>query len=332
MFKTQKQVNHEEFTDAISLMRETLNRLKMSLVDSNEISDLVVNLINQQNDKGYYTLSSVDDMPADARFDYTYIPTCCASALMIELVNQSHDYSEDLLMLLDKSLVFIARRNFLGHGYGAYQGYLKCLEIFEKNSVDKFLGEHKKRYYRFSRLWSEIPNVLTSISKSDTNWFISEQDIEKANKYLETHKRSYYIAYGSNMDINQMKERCPDSKFIGAGELKNYQLNFRKSCSNYYATLDWKEGSSVPVVIWSISTDDEKKLDRFEGVAINCYYKRKIEIEVDGKLVEGLCYLIDENREEGKPPLNYINILKEAYIKFNFNENHLRYLINKDYF
>lgn len=173
--------------------------------------------------------------------------------------------------------------------------------------------------------------MLTSITKTDVNWFISEQDIEKANQYLETYKRSYYIAYGSNMDINQMKERCPDSKFIGTSELKNYQLNFRKSCSNYFATLDRKEGSSVPAVIWSVSKDDEKRLDRFEGVAINCYYKITIEIDVGGDIVEGLCYLIDESRDEGKPPLNYINILKDAYARFNFNASQLHYLANKEY-
>ena len=36
-----------------------------------------------------------------------------------------------------------------------------------------------------------------------------------------------YIAYGSNLNREQMAKRCPDAKVIGSGMLKDYELLFR---------------------------------------------------------------------------------------------------------
>jgi len=34
----------------------------------------------------------------------------------------------------------------------------------------------------------------------------------------------YYIAYGSNLNVKQMKVRCPQSEIIGTGEIKDHEL------------------------------------------------------------------------------------------------------------
>ena len=36
-----------------------------------------------------------------------------------------------------------------------------------------------------------------------------------------------YFAYGSNLNLFQMKRRCKDSVFLKKYELKGYKLNFR---------------------------------------------------------------------------------------------------------
>ncbi len=50
----------------------------------------------------------------------------------------------------------------------------------------------------------------------------------------------YYIAYGSNLSIEQMKVRTPDAVIAGTGILKNWQLLFRM-----FATIGKCEGYSV---------------------------------------------------------------------------------------
>lgn len=33
-----------------------------------------------------------------------------------------------------------------------------------------------------------------------------------------------YVSYGSNMDVTQMMERCPDARLKGRGVLRDYEL------------------------------------------------------------------------------------------------------------
>lgn len=39
--------------------------------------------------------------------------------------------------------------------------------------------------------------------------------------------RRLYIAYGSNINLEQMSNRCPNSKVVGKEMLKGYELEFR---------------------------------------------------------------------------------------------------------
>ena len=59
-----------------------------------------------------------------------------------------------------------------------------------------------------------------------------------------------YIAYGSNLNREQMAKRCPDAKVIGSGMLKDYELLFRGYTDAAVATVEPKEGENVPVLIW----------------------------------------------------------------------------------
>ena len=46
-------------------------------------------------------------------------------------------------------------------------------------------------------------------------------------------KKQLYIAYGSNINLEQMAYRCPHSKVIGTSEIKDFELEFRGvACSD----------------------------------------------------------------------------------------------------
>ena len=38
--------------------------------------------------------------------------------------------------------------------------------------------------------------------------------------------KKLYIAYGSNLNLKQMKYRCPTAKLIGKGVVENYPLHW----------------------------------------------------------------------------------------------------------
>lgn len=137
-----------------------------------------------------------------------------------------------------------------------------------------------------------------------------------------------YIAYGSNMDFEQMAHRCPKAKFIAIGYIENYELLFKGSQSGNYATIEKREGATVPVYLWQTTDADEKALDRYEGCPI-FYYKTDIEvklfglrdIEVLGKKgkVKGYVYIMHEERLLGAPTARYYKVLQDGYERFGFD-------------
>lgn len=77
--------------------------------------------------------------------------------------------------------------------------------------------------------------------------------------------KKLYIAYGSNLNLGQMADRCPTAKVVGASELMDYRLLFRGAHAGAVATVEPYKGGSVPVLVWEIAPADEAALDRYEG-------------------------------------------------------------------
>ena len=49
-------------------------------------------------------------------------------------------------------------------------------------------------------------------------------------------EKRYYIAYGSNLNVRQMRMRCPSARIIGTSVLKDYELLFKGSKTGSYLT------------------------------------------------------------------------------------------------
>ena len=58
----------------------------------------------------------------------------------------------------------------------------------------------------------------------------------------------YYLAYGSNLDMERMGKRCPYAVVVGTTEIKGYRLLFKKSKTGCYATIEQDANESVPAV------------------------------------------------------------------------------------
>ena len=90
-------------------------------------------------------------------------------------------------------------------------------------------------------------------------------------------EKRYYIAYGSNLNLRQMKMRCPTAKVMGTSVIKDYELLFKGSLTGAYLTIEPKKGSEVPVAVWIVTETDEEALDRYEGCPV-FYYKKDMEL------------------------------------------------------
>jgi len=132
-------------------------------------------------------------------------------------------------------------------------------------------------------------------------------------------RKKYYIAYGSNLSVEQMAQRCPDAKVAGMAALKDWKLVFRT-----HATIEPCEGRVVPVLIWEISQRDERNLDRYEGYP-SYYYKQDIIVtmtDLGGKNpqeITAMVYLMTEGHEIRMPYRGYLDTLAEGYRRFGFN-------------
>ena len=138
----------------------------------------------------------------------------------------------------------------------------------------------------------------------------------------------YYIAYGSNLNVNQMKMRCPGAKVAGKGYINGYELLFKGSLTGAYLTIEKKKGGKVPVGIWEVNDTDEKALDRYEGYP-NFYYKANVNLKIDDKIVNGFVYIMHEERELGIPLSCYVDVCKEGYEAFSFDKRFLNNAINR---
>ena len=92
-------------------------------------------------------------------------------------------------------------------------------------------------------------------------------------------KDRYYFAYGSNMNLEQMKYRCPAAEVVENVRLENYRLAFRgRAPGNGVATVLPEKGSYVEGVLWKITEACEKSLDFYEGFP-SFYGKESIRVK-----------------------------------------------------
>ena len=139
--------------------------------------------------------------------------------------------------------------------------------------------------------------------------------------------KRYYIAYGSNLDVRQMRWRCPTAKVIGISMIPGYELLYKGSQSGSYLTIEKKRGGMVPVAVWEVTDLDEQSLDRYEGFP-TFYYKKDMKLPVtlrNGKTkkLQTFVYIMHEERKLGIPSQAYIRTCKYGYTVFGFDFKYL---------
>lgn len=141
-------------------------------------------------------------------------------------------------------------------------------------------------------------------------------------------RKRYYIAYGSNLNVPQMRMRCPKARILGTSVIEDYQLLFKGSKTGSYLTIEPKTGAEVPVAVWEVTETDEKELDRYEGYP-NFYYKKDMTLDIKGirtkkvRRRDAFVYIMHEERKLGIPSWYYVNTCLDGYRAFGFDEKYL---------
>ncbi len=177
------------------------------------------------------------------------------------------------------------------------------------------------------------PNPLRSgLSVIEVVTAPERKDQTMANRYhfdfgrVRNTKKKYYIAYGSNLNVQQMRLRCPFAAALGTSELEGWGLLFKGSKTGSYLTIEECEGGKVPIVVWAITEADEEALDRYEGFP-SFYYKREMLIRYKGlrtgkyRTVNAFVYIMHEDRTIGIPTDFYMETCLRGYDAFGFDDN-----------
>ncbi|MDF2672426.1 MAG: hypothetical protein K0R09_691 [Clostridiales bacterium] len=126
-------------------------------------------------------------------------------------------------------------------------------------------------------------------------------------------KTKLYVAYGSNMNLEQMSNRCPKAKVVGTGILEGYKLTFRGRYKGV-ANIEPCKDKQVPIVLWQITEECEKALDLYEGFP-NLYVKRQLEVTVQDKKAKTMVYIMASEymNMAAAPTEYYFNVIARGY-------------------
>ena len=137
----------------------------------------------------------------------------------------------------------------------------------------------------------------------------------------------YYLAYGSNLDVAQMLDRCPGALYVGTTHIPG-RLCFRGSKTGSFLSVDLDAEGSVPCVVWAISAENERSLDVYEGYP-NFYEKANLRVTVTPFSpspcfdVTAMIYVLPEASPLGAPTRSYYNVCLGGYRQFKFQASTL---------
>ena len=121
-----------------------------------------------------------------------------------------------------------------------------------------------------------------------------------------------YFAYGANMDVDSMSFRCPDAQPRGVFLLREWELRFY--C---HATIEPRSGSAVAGVLWALTPECERSLDRFEGYPD--YYTKRTWCQ-DGQWI--MFYEMTDPKT-GHPSPGYVGNITESYHRWQLPTHRL---------
>jgi gamma-glutamylcyclotransferase len=157
--------------------------------------------------------------------------------------------------------------------------------------------------------------------------------MEARKMTLETSPTGFYFAFGSNLKIPQMRERCPECEPVGPALLRNRELGFACVSQNFppggAADVVVSDGAEVWGAIYRLSASDLERLDRFEHVGNGGY--RRIEVEVEIPHTSGpttaLCYEVADRLDRDIPPIPaYRRLMLEGSVEHGLPDHWLAHL------
>jgi gamma-glutamylcyclotransferase (GGCT)/AIG2-like uncharacterized protein YtfP len=115
-----------------------------------------------------------------------------------------------------------------------------------------------------------------------------------------------YFAYGSNLSLEGMASRCPDSEPVGRATLDGWALTF-----NGVADIERLEGARTHGALWRISDRDLERLDSYEGYP-GLYRRELVTVRTEQGEIAAVTYVMND-AYVGLPSSSYYEVIKRGY-------------------
>ncbi|KAL9087451.1 MAG: hypothetical protein Q9159_003663 [Coniocarpon cinnabarinum] len=146
----------------------------------------------------------------------------------------------------------------------------------------------------------------------------------------ESPPTKLYFAYGSNLWQRQMRQRCPNSEYVGIARLRGWQwFIYARGYANINETgqMSLATGDKVYALVYALTEHDERTLDRREGVharngpiysrlMLDCEFwkkpqqQRRIDVRTDPSERKQMLVYVDQNSngsQRGQANQEYIS-------------------------
>jgi gamma-glutamylcyclotransferase (GGCT)/AIG2-like uncharacterized protein YtfP len=115
-----------------------------------------------------------------------------------------------------------------------------------------------------------------------------------------------YFAYGSNLKLDGMASRCPDSEPVAVATLDGWTLTFRG-----VADIEPRQGARTYGALWRISARDLEQLDAYEGYP-GLYRRELLPVQATERELQAITYVMNDDYL-GLPSSLYYQTIKRGY-------------------
>jgi gamma-glutamylcyclotransferase (GGCT)/AIG2-like uncharacterized protein YtfP len=142
---------------------------------------------------------------------------------------------------------------------------------------------------------------------------------------LSLSNRIWYFAYGSNLNVDQMRDRVGEWHLSKRALARNYRLVFNhysKKRQGYTANL-LETGKFEEVVygaVYHITEEQLKKLQAHEGIAP---VEVRVELEDGNERSRAKTFAWKTSDSEREPPKPYRKAIEEGLVQHGYDRSHV---------
>ena len=141
----------------------------------------------------------------------------------------------------------------------------------------------------------------------------------------------WYFAYGSNLNVDQMKNRIGQWPLSRRAVARNYKIVFNvysKKRNGY--TVNMQESANfddtVSGVVYHLNQDQLNTLQKFEGIAP---VDIRVELEDGNEISHAKVFMWKTAEPEHEPPNDYKRVIEQGLLQHGYPESRARKIFSR---